>query len=120
LLGKGEPAMIPGMLIFNTRLIQVLALLAWLPGPALNAQEERLQPQHVTFKGDDGQMLLGDLWKPDGDGPFPALVWIGTSEGDGHAGFAMNGEEVWGADVLDFLERTLAKKKPGKPLPKGE
>lgn len=39
------------------------------------AQADGLQAQRITFAGDDGQMLVGDLWKPVGKGPFPAIIW---------------------------------------------
>lgn len=52
-----------------------LTLLLGLAAPPAAAQERRLHPERVTFPGDDGQMLVGDLWKPEGKGPFPALVW---------------------------------------------
>ncbi len=56
-------------------LAQILALTATLLAPPVLSQEEQLQPERITFKGDDGQMLVGDIWKPQGKGPFPALIW---------------------------------------------
>ena len=36
---------------------------------------------------------------------YPAF---GTNPGEGHRGFSMDGEEIWGPDVLDFLARVTA------------
>jgi carboxymethylenebutenolidase len=37
------------------------------------------QPEEVVFPS-DGRQLHGFLWKPDGPGPFPAIVWNHGSE----------------------------------------
>ena len=63
------------MRIFNILSSLMLALIVWLLGPPALAQEPGLHPQRVTFRGDDGQTLVGYVWKPAGDGPFPTLIW---------------------------------------------
>src|SRR6478672_11860352 len=61
--------------------IVVLVVLA-VVGPPAFAQATRpipVQRQHVTFK--NGNLTLdGFLFKPDGPGPFPAVVWNHGSE----------------------------------------
>lgn len=69
-------------------LVQLLVLSIWLFGAPAFADKDGLHPERVTFKADDGQMLVGDLWKPAGSGPFPTLVWnhgsfvLGTPAGN--------------------------------------
>ena len=61
-------------------LASLVVVVSWLPVPA------RAQPTpagvsktRVTFKSDD-LTLVGFLFKPDGPGPFPGLVWNHGSE----------------------------------------
>lgn len=47
--------------------------------PRQDAPTPQLQPQEVVFES-SGRQLHGFLWKPDGDGPFPAIFWNHGSE----------------------------------------
>ncbi len=58
-------------LILVLLLVLNVCLTVW---SAFGAEEE-IKPERVTFRGDDGQMLEGDIWKPAGKGPFPTLIW---------------------------------------------
>jgi carboxymethylenebutenolidase len=49
------------------------------PSPSQQLNERKLKPELVTFKS--GELILsGFLYKPDGDGPFPAIVYNHGSE----------------------------------------
>ncbi len=56
-------------------LVSVLLLVMVLLGSPALAEVTGLHPEIVRFQGDDGQMLAGDFWKPEGKGPFPTLIW---------------------------------------------
>jgi len=61
----------------GTALKGILAVfLLLLPATSSKAQT---QPEEVVFPS-DGRQLHGFLWKPDGPGPFPAIVWNHGSE----------------------------------------
>ena len=51
---------------------------SWHPAPA-QAQGAAFSKERVTFKS-GGLTLVGFLFKPDGSGPFPGLVWNHGSE----------------------------------------
>jgi dienelactone hydrolase len=44
-----------------------------------SALGQSVRPELITFKGSDLE-LKGFLWKPSGDGPFPAVLWNHGSE----------------------------------------
>ena len=49
-------------------------LLAAFPLPHQGARGQTPRPELVGFKGGDLE-LKGYIWKPSGDGPFPAVLW---------------------------------------------
>src|SRR2546423_5365853 len=57
----------------------LLVLLATGAGTQANRPAAELQPQDVVFQSGKLQ-LHGFLWKPDGPGPFPAVLWNHGSE----------------------------------------
>src|SRR5262245_39693155 len=61
-------------------LAALIVVASWYPAPA-TAQERPSAPskERVTFKS-DGLTLVGFLFKPDGPGPFPGLIWNHGSE----------------------------------------
>src|SRR5258708_929737 len=63
------------MRILNPLRGLVLALAGSILSAPAFADSTDLRPERVTFPGDDGQMLVGDVWKPNGNGPFPTLIW---------------------------------------------
>jgi carboxymethylenebutenolidase len=50
------------------------ALLVAVFLPAIHAWGQSARPELISFKSGDLE-LKGFLWKPSGDGPFPALLW---------------------------------------------
>jgi carboxymethylenebutenolidase len=52
-------------------------LLLFLPAPAISSAQSK--PEEVVFPS-AGRELRGFLWKPDGPGPFPAILWNHGSE----------------------------------------
>ncbi|MFO1519068.1 MAG: prolyl oligopeptidase family serine peptidase [bacterium] len=50
------------------------------PLTAVAQNSVNLNKQKVTFKDKDGLTLVGYVYKPDGDGPFPTLIWNHGSE----------------------------------------
>src|SRR3954469_112989 len=55
-------------------------IVAALAGASIDAiADTHVVAQKVTLKN-DGLVLEGFLYKPDGDGPFPALIWNHGSE----------------------------------------
>lgn len=61
-------------------LASVIGVASWLLAPATaQTQSATLSKERVTFKS-GGLTLVGFLFKPDGAGPFPALVWNHGSE----------------------------------------
>jgi acetyl esterase/lipase len=68
--------------------------LSWLPAPAAQAQgagfEQRKGVSYVTH---DGVTLAGDLYLPEGAGPFPALL---TAHGGAWQGGSRSNYQYWG------------------------
>jgi dienelactone hydrolase len=66
-----------------TRQIFIMACVAFLAAvflPAIqNASGQTVRPELIGFKSGDLE-LKGYIWKPSGDGPFPALLWNHGSE----------------------------------------
>jgi dienelactone hydrolase len=61
-------------------LAAVIVVASWHPaGAAAQAQSAAFSKERVTFKS-DGLTLVGFLFKPDGPGPFPGLIWNHGSE----------------------------------------
>jgi carboxymethylenebutenolidase len=61
-------------------LASVIVVAPWYPAPAMaQSPPTSVSRERVTFKS-DGLTLVGFLFKPDGVGPFPALVWNHGSE----------------------------------------
>ena len=56
-----------------------LLLIALLFLASLSLAQSQIQPQEVTFQSGKLQ-LHGFLWKPNGPGPFPAVLWNHGSE----------------------------------------
>lgn len=65
------------MTIFRRRMIGLVGLLLLVQRQ--DAPTPRPQPQEVVFES-AGRQLHGFLWKPDGLGPFPGIVWNHGSE----------------------------------------
>ena len=63
--------------ILNTRIIFLLWLALTLVAPIGYARGA--EPELVTFQSGD-LSLKGFVWKPDGSGPFPAILWNHGSE----------------------------------------
>jgi len=61
------------------RKIRALLLLAFIVLPATVGAVAQSQPEEVVFPS-GGRQLHGFLWKPEGNGPFPAIVWNHGSE----------------------------------------
>jgi len=59
--------------------IRVLTLLAFIAFSAAGRAVAQSKPQEVVFPS-DGRQLHGFLWKPEGTGPFRAIVWNHGSE----------------------------------------
>src|SRR6266566_9602944 len=59
--------------------IQPLMLLAFIVLPAAGRAVAQSNPQEVVFPS-VGRQLHGFLWKPEGSGPFRAIVWNHGSE----------------------------------------
>ena len=59
--------------------IQPLMLLAFIVLPAAGRAAAQSNPQEVVFPS-VGRQLHGFLWKPEGSGPFRAIVWNHGSE----------------------------------------
>jgi len=57
----------------------LLLLAALLPTFAQQSSPESAKPEEVVFPSDKLQ-LHGFLWKPEGQGPFPAVLWNHGSE----------------------------------------
>jgi carboxymethylenebutenolidase len=68
---------IPGVQFGQMKSKVLLALVTFLLGSAVCPAQT--QPQEVVFPS-YGLQLHGFLWKPDGAGPFPAIVWNHGSE----------------------------------------
>jgi hypothetical protein len=61
-------------------LASLIVVAPWHPAPAMaQSPPTSVSRERVTFKS-DGLTLVGFLFKPDGVGPFPALVWNHGSE----------------------------------------
>src|SRR5882724_3935524 len=61
-------------------LASLIVVASWHPAPAMaQAQPAAFAKQRGTFKS-DGLTLVGFLFKPDGSGPFPGLIWNHGSE----------------------------------------
>src|SRR6266850_2548096 len=61
-------------------LASLIVVASWHPAPAMaQAQPAAFATERVTFKS-DGLTLVGFLFKPDGSGPFPGLIWNHGSE----------------------------------------
>ncbi len=61
-------------------LASLVVVASWHPAPAVaQSSSAGLSKQRITFKSDN-LTLVGLLFKPDGPGPFPALVWNHGSE----------------------------------------
>jgi dienelactone hydrolase len=58
---------------------QVLVLLVLALGTSRDASASPPQPEVVSFEGPNGE-LHGFLYRPSGDGPFPAILWNHGSE----------------------------------------
>jgi len=59
-------------------LASLIVVASWHPAPA-QTQSAAFSKERVTFKS-DGLTLVGFLFKPDGPGPFPGLIWNHGSE----------------------------------------
>lgn len=59
--------------------IQAFTLLAFIVLTASGEAAAQSQPEEVVFPS-DGRQLHGFLWKPEGSGPFRAIVWNHGSE----------------------------------------
>ena len=59
--------------------IRALTLLAFIVLPAAGRAVAQSKPEEVVFPAGGGQ-LHGFLWKPEGSGPFRAIVWNHGSE----------------------------------------
>jgi dipeptidyl aminopeptidase/acylaminoacyl peptidase len=59
--------------------IRVLMLLAFIVLSATGGAVAQSKPEEVVFPS-DGRQLHGFLWKPEGSGPFRAIVWNHGSE----------------------------------------
>ena len=59
--------------------IRALLLLAFIVLPALRGAIAQSKPEEVVFPS-DGRQLHGFLWKPEGNGPFRAILWNHGSE----------------------------------------
>ena len=58
----------------------MIVVASWHPAPAMaQAQSAAFSKARVTFKS-DGLTLVGFVFKPDGSGPFPGLIWNHGSE----------------------------------------
>ncbi len=63
-------------------LASLILVASWQPAVATaQAPPARLSKERVTFKSGD-LTLVGFLFKPDGSGPFPGLIWNHGSERD--------------------------------------
>ena len=62
------------------RFVTLLLALALFCAFAASVSSAQSQPQEVEFPS-GGLQLHGFLWKPDGPGPFPAVLWNHGSEG---------------------------------------
>jgi poly(3-hydroxybutyrate) depolymerase len=61
-------------------LASLIVVASWHPAPATaQTQSAAISKERVTFKS-GSLTLVGFLFKPDGAGPFPALVWNHGSE----------------------------------------
>jgi len=65
----------------RSRAIALAATAVLLFGGTAAGQPPRFDKRHVTFKSGD-LTLAGYLFKPPGDGPFPAVLWNHGSEPD--------------------------------------
>ena len=59
--------------------IRALMLLAFVVLPAAGRARAQSKPEEGVFPS-DGRQLHGFLWKPEGSGPFRAIVWNHGSE----------------------------------------
>src|SRR6202166_3856592 len=59
--------------------IQALVLLVFIVLPAASRAAAQAHPEEVVFPS-GGRQLHGFLWKPEGSGPFRAIVWNHGSE----------------------------------------
>ena len=70
-------------------LVQITLALGWAGGmQSLLAQTVPVPPIHeeVTFKSIDGMKIYGNLYRPKGNGPFPAIVRVhGGLHGQAHS-----------------------------------
>jgi dienelactone hydrolase len=60
-------------------LASLIAVASWPPAPATAPAQPTLWKERVTFKS-GGLTLVGFLFKPEGSGPFPGLIWNHGSE----------------------------------------
>ena len=63
----------------TTRLHCALLLLTVAPSISSAQSQPEIKPEEITFPS-AGPELHGFLWKPDGPGPFPAILWNHGSE----------------------------------------
>jgi dienelactone hydrolase len=63
----------------------VVILVSQLTAATTSAQKAEINKQRVTFSNDNLK-LVGIVYKPDGPGPFPTLIWNHGSETDPEGG----------------------------------
>jgi len=78
-------------------------LMAGLVTAGAEAQMQRITPTHqdVVFASPEGIDQTLDVYVPDGDGPFPTLVWV-------HGGGWQNGNKSSARPALEFLDEGYA------------
>jgi len=86
----------------------VLLLVACAQGPALREKEKTSDPEVVSFRSSEGNVLggaltlTGRLKKPEGDGPFPAIVLL-----HGCGGIQANRDHRWAERIAGWGYVTL-------------
>ncbi len=86
----------------------VLLLVACAQGPALREKEKSADPDAVSFRSSEGNVLggaltlTGRLKKPEGDGPFPAIVLL-----HGCGGIQANRDHRWAERLAGWGYVTL-------------
>ena len=89
-------------------LLIVLLLVACAQGPALREKEKSGDPDTVSFRSSEGNVLggaltlTGRLKKPEGDGPFPAIVLL-----HGCGGMQANRDHRWAERIAGWGYVTL-------------
>lgn len=104
--------MFKSLSIFKKVFLALTVVLAGTSFPSVHAESSpQLLNQPVSFAGPNGLNLTGRLYKPQGDGPFPAVVFMhgcsGMLTGSQNTNFLAS-QYVWWGERMAKQEQTVA------------